>query len=302
MIQNNRIQKHAGRRKIASNASYASQRRNPVLTLAESRRKANTQNSNKPQAQQTVQKNTYKRTPMKTVKNKPGIRIQRVSQVQPIKKINTTTTALNRKKRYQKSTYIKSNKYNKPRNIIKKINGDEVLRIIPLGGCEEVGRNMTVFEYYKKGQEKNKDIIILDMGLQFPEEDMPGIDYIIPNIEYLKGQEKNIRAVVFSHGHLDHIGAAPMLLEKLGNPMIIGRDLTLEMIKHRVEDYKKGTSRNLKTSYIKTLNDKYSFGKMTVKFFAVEHSIKDAVGFILETPAGTVIHPGDWDIRNGSTR
>src|SRR6266436_3967519 len=75
------------------------------------------------------------------------------------------------------------------------------LRIIPLGGCEEVGRNMTVFEY-------NQDIVVLDMGLQFPEEDMPGIDYVIPNTEYLIGKEKNIRAVIFSHGHLDHIGAA----------------------------------------------------------------------------------------------
>jgi len=136
------------------------------------------------------------------------------------------------------------------------------------------------------------------MGLQFPEEDMPGIDYIIPNIEYLKGQEKNIRAVVFSHGHLDHIGAAPILLEKLGNPIIIGRDLTIEMIKHRQEDYKKGTSKNLKTAYIKNITDQFKFGNMLLKFFAVEHSIKDAVGLILETPAGTVVHPGDWTMED----
>jgi mRNA degradation ribonuclease J1/J2 len=75
---------------------------------------------------------------------------------------------------------------------------DNNLKIIPLGGCEEVGRNMTCFEY-------GQDIVILDMGLQFPEEDMPGIDYVIPNVEYLKGKEKNIRGVIFSHGHLDHI-------------------------------------------------------------------------------------------------
>ena len=74
------------------------------------------------------------------------------------------------------------------------------LRVIPLGGLEEVGRNMTVFEY-------GKDIVIVDMGLQFPEEDMPGIDYIIPNAEYLRGKEKNIRGVIITHGHYDHIGA-----------------------------------------------------------------------------------------------
>src|SRR6266481_3966656 len=98
----------------------------------------------------------------------------------------------------------------------------DTLRIIPLGGCEEVGRNMTVFEY-------NQDIVVLDMGLQFPEEDMPGIDYVIPNTEYLKGKEKNIKAVIFSHGHLDHIGAAPILLKKLNYPQSIGRPLKLEM-------------------------------------------------------------------------
>src|SRR3989338_7790478 len=118
------------------------------------------------------------------------------------------------------------------------------LRIIPLGGCEEVGRNMTVFEY-------GKDIIILDMGIQFPEEDMPGVDYVIPNTEYLKGKERNIQAVIFSHGHLDHIGAAPILLKKLGNPLIIGLPLTIEMVKHRVEDFDRNSSKNLNVLYIK---------------------------------------------------
>ncbi len=161
------------------------------------------------------------------------------------------------------------------------------LRIIPVGGCEEVGRNMTIFEY-------NNDIVILDMGLQFPEEDQMGIDYIIPNIEYLKGKEKNIRGVIFSHGHLDHIGAAPILLEKLGNPPILGRNLTLAMVKHRVEDYKPNSSKKLKTILIKSLNDKITLGSFKASFFQIEHSIMDAVGVILTTSVGTVIHPGDW--------
>jgi len=126
------------------------------------------------------------------------------------------------KNNYKKSRYQTRFKNKKYRDM-------ENLRIIPLGGCEEVGRNMTVFEY-------KKDIVILDMGLQFPEEDMPGVDYVIPNIEYLKGKERNIEGVIFSHGHLDHIGAAPILLKKLGNPLIIGRPLTIEMIKHRQAD------------------------------------------------------------------
>ncbi|OGF28406.1 hypothetical protein A2242_01370 [Candidatus Falkowbacteria bacterium RIFOXYA2_FULL_47_9] len=165
------------------------------------------------------------------------------------------------------------------------------LKIYPLGGQEEVGRNCTVFEY-------DNDIVILDMGLQFPDEDMPGIDYIIPNVSSLKGKERNIRGVIFSHGHLDHIGAAPILLEQLGNPPIIGRNLTLAMIKHRQEDYKRGTTKNLKTIPIHNISQVMQLGKFTVKFFRVEHSIVDAVGVILQTPHGTVIHPGDWTIED----
>ncbi|OGH64717.1 MAG: hypothetical protein A2821_04515 [Candidatus Magasanikbacteria bacterium RIFCSPHIGHO2_01_FULL_41_23] len=161
------------------------------------------------------------------------------------------------------------------------------LRIIPIGGCEEVGRNMTVYEY-------GQDIVILDMGLQFPEEDMPGIDYIIPNIKYLQGKEKRIRAIAFSHGHLDHIGAAPILLEKLGYPPIIAMPLTLALIKHRMEDYQKGSSKKLKTISVSSMDQRIALGSITMGFFQVEHSIMDSMGTIIETPAGSAIHPGDW--------
>jgi len=161
------------------------------------------------------------------------------------------------------------------------------LKIIPLGGCEEVGRNMTVFEY-------GKDIVILDMGLQFPEEDMPGINYVIPNINYLRGKEKQIKAVIFSHGHMDHIGAAPILLKKLGNPLIIGRPFTLDMVKYRMEDFDKESSKKIKTIYVKDIKKNIKLGAFTLKFFPVDHAIMDAVGIILETPSATIIHPGDW--------
>ncbi|OHA62167.1 MAG: hypothetical protein A2117_02150 [Candidatus Wildermuthbacteria bacterium GWA2_46_15] len=161
------------------------------------------------------------------------------------------------------------------------------LRIIPLGGQEEVGRNMTVFEY-------EKDIVILDMGIQFPEEDMLGIDYIIPSVSYLKGKEKNIRAVIFSHGHLDHIGAAPLLLPKLGYPPVVGRDLTIAMIKKRMEDFEKNSAKRLNVIRINSVNDRFNFGKFRIGFFEIEHSIMDAIGVIINTPPGTIIHPGDW--------
>ncbi len=163
------------------------------------------------------------------------------------------------------------------------------LRIIPLGGQEEVGRNMTIFEY------KN-DIVILDMGLQFPEEDMPGVDYIVPDVSYLKGKEKNIRGVIFSHGHLDHIGAAPILLQQLNYPPIVGRDFTVALIKNKMEDYEKDSSKRLKVINIKSVDQKVKLGAFRVGFFKIEHSVMDAVGVILQTPEGTVIHPGDWTV------
>ncbi|MFH1838176.1 MAG: ribonuclease J [Candidatus Kuenenbacteria bacterium] len=170
---------------------------------------------------------------------------------------------------------------------------EEKLKIIALGGLEEVGKNMTVFEY-------GKDIIILDMGLQFPEENMPGIDYIIPNVEYLRGKEKNIRGVIFSHGHLDHIGAAPILLGKLGNPPIIGRNMTIALVKHRQEDYEKNSAKKLKIIIIKNLHDQLQLGSFKINFFQIEHSIIDAVGVIIKTPVATVIHPGDWTLEKNS--
>ncbi len=174
---------------------------------------------------------------------------------------------------------------------MKQVKKENTLRIIPLGGCEEVGRNMTVFEY-------GKDIVIMDMGIQFPEEDMPGIDYVIPNINYLKGKERNIQGVIFSHGHLDHIGAAHILLPKLGNPLIIGRPLTIEMIKRRQEEAKRGSSKNLKTLYIKDINDLFALGAFKISFFPVDHAIMDSVGTIIKTPIATIIHPGDWTVEH----
>ncbi len=175
----------------------------------------------------------------------------------------------------------------------------ENLRIIPLGGCEEVGRNMTVFEYDDgSSASRGQDIVILDMGIQFPEEDMPGINYVIPDTSYLKGKEKNIKGIIFSHGHMDHIGAAPLLLEKLGNPPVIGRPFTLEMIKYRQEDYDRGSSKRIKTIYVKDVKDEIKLGPFKIGFFRVDHAIMDAIGVIIYTPTATVIHPGDWMIEH----
>lgn len=158
------------------------------------------------------------------------------------------------------------------------------LRIIPLGGLEEIGRNMTVFEY-------GNDIIIVDMGLQFPDEDMPGIDYIIPDVSYLQGKEKKIRGVLITHGHYDHIGAIPHLMEKIGNPPIYMTELTRGIVTKRQEDYKDKAPLNIHT--VKKI-DRIRLGAFNIEFFHVNHTIPDAVGLAITTPVGTIVHTGDF--------
>lgn len=158
------------------------------------------------------------------------------------------------------------------------------LRIIPLGGLEEVGRNMTVFEY-------GDDIIIVDCGLMFPEEEMMGIDYIIPNIEYLRNRKQNIRGVIITHGHLDHIGAIPHIVPELGNPPVYATELTRGIITRRQLDYKHLAPLNIKV--VRKI-DRLALGAFKVEFFHVNHSIPDAVGLAIRTPVGTIMHTGDF--------
>ena len=165
------------------------------------------------------------------------------------------------------------------------------LRIIPLGGLEEVGRNMTLFEY-------GNDIIIIDMGLQFPEEDMPGIDYIIPNIKYLKGKERNIKGVFITHGHMDHIGAIPHLMPRLGNPPMFTAALTAGIIKKKQEDYPNTSPLNIKVVNFESSVD---LGNFRVEFFHVNHNIPDVLGMAIYTPEGLVIHTGDFKFDHSPT-
>ncbi|MBU0707692.1 ribonuclease J [Patescibacteria group bacterium] len=167
-----------------------------------------------------------------------------------------------------------------------KLNKNDKLRIIPLGGLEEVGRNMIIFEY-------KQDIIIVDMGLQFPEEDMPGIDYIIPNISYLKGKEKLIKGVIITHGHYDHIGAIPHLIPRLGRPPVFGTPLTLGIIAKRQEDYKNGGKLDLQSV---DSESKLRLGVFELEFFGVSHNIPGSLGVIINTPVGKIVHTGDFKL------
>jgi len=160
----------------------------------------------------------------------------------------------------------------------------DALRIIPLGGFEEVGRNMMVLEY-------KDDIIIIDVGLQFPEDETPGIDYIIPNITYLKDKIRKIRGVLITHGHYDHIGAIPHLMGQLGNPTIYATPLTAAIIKKRQLDFP-----NAPKLVVEHINEKSltKLGVFTIRYFPVTHNIPEGVGMEIETPIGTVVHPGEF--------
>lgn len=173
-----------------------------------------------------------------------------------------------------------------PHKDMTKLTKRKYLRIIPLGGLGEVGRNMLLLEYQKA-------ILIIDMGLRMPEEDMPGVDYIIPNTNYLKEKEKNIVGVVFTHGHYDHIGATPYLIEKIWRPNleIFASPLTRGIILKRQEDFP-----HLPKLYIQEVKDKskVKLGPFFIEFFKQNHNIPDNLGLFIKTPVGNIVHTSDF--------
>ena len=166
-------------------------------------------------------------------------------------------------------------------NGVKKQNN---LRVIPLGGLGEVGRNMMCLEY-------GGAILIIDVGFRMPEEDMPGIDYIIPNIAYLKGKERNIAGAVFTHGHYDHIAAIPHIINKIGNPPLFASGLTKGIILKRQEDFPNQPKLNI--TQVKD-GSKVTLGPFQVEFFKQNHNIFDNLGLFIKTPVGNIVHTSDF--------
>lgn len=158
------------------------------------------------------------------------------------------------------------------------------VRFIPLGGLNEVGKNMMAIEY-------GNDIVILDMGLEFPSEDMLGIDYIVPDITYLKENLHKIRGVVVTHGHLDHIGGISYIAPQLNNPPFFSLRLTNGFIQKQVSEH--SACKNLKLVTVQP-KQKFKLGVFTIQFFRVNHSIPDSAGIIIETPEGIIVHTGDF--------
>jgi ribonuclease J len=157
------------------------------------------------------------------------------------------------------------------------------IRIIPLGGVEEIGKNCTMIEV-------GDDIIVVDIGFQFKDENTPGIDYILPNTKYVEERKEKVRAVIITHGHLDHIGAIPFVMPRIGNPPLYTRLLTSVMIKKRQEEFLHMPPLDLR---VVEKDETITVGKLKVRFFSVTHTIPDAMGLIIETPWGSIVHTGD---------
>ena len=159
------------------------------------------------------------------------------------------------------------------------------LKIIPLGGLGEIGKNLTVYEY-------GQDIIVVDCGLGFPDEELYGVDVVIPDITYLKQNKERIRGIVITHGHEDHIGAIPYVLRDIDVP-IYTTPLTAGIIELKLEEHDLLYNTQI---FTKNVGDKFRLGCFEIEFIRVNHSIADSVALAIRTPIGVVIHTGDFKI------
>jgi ribonuclease J len=161
---------------------------------------------------------------------------------------------------------------------------ENVLSVIPLGGLEEIGMNMTILEY-------GNDMIIIDAGLMFPKEDMLGVDFVIPDFSYVLENREKLRGIILTHGHEDHTGALPFLLKSVNVP-VYGTPLTLGLVKEKLKEHK--------LDYIELISkmprEIVDLGVFSVEFIRVTHSIVDGVGFGIKTPVGYLVHTGDFKL------
>ena len=165
------------------------------------------------------------------------------------------------------------------------VNKKSKLRIIPLGGLQEIGKNITAFEF-------GEDIIVVDCGITFPEDEMLGIDLVIPDFTYLVRNKDKVKAVLLTHGHEDHIGAVPYLLKQLNVP-IYGTRLTLGLVEYKLKEHGLLNKVQLRTV---DPGDKIALGNFTVDYISVTHSIAGACALAIHTPIGTVVHSGDFKV------
>ena len=164
--------------------------------------------------------------------------------------------------------------------------GAGIIRVIPLGGVEEIGKNMTAIEI-------GEDIIVIDAGMHFSNEATPGVDYVIPNTTYLEERKEKIRALIITHGHLDHIGGVPLVLSRIGNPPVYSRNLSILMMRKRQAEFPHLPA--MKENIVEK-DSTITCGKIKIRFFGVTHTIPDSMGIIVETEHGWIVTPGDYKL------
>ena len=201
----------------------------------------------------------------------------------------------NKKEEKEKGGRIKRvNKANREKDNKRSANNREItkfkfkgenLKIIPLGGLHEIGKNITVFEY-------GNELVLVDCGLEFPEDDMLGVDLVIPDITYLERNKEKIKGLVITHGHEDHIGSIPYILKQINMP-IYATPLTVGLIKNKLEEHHLARTTTLNTVLP---GETVKFGNISVEFIRSSHSIPDSVMLAIKTPVGVVLHTGDFKI------
>lgn len=177
-------------------------------------------------------------------------------------------------------------KTSKSRKIVIKPDGTSNLKVIALGGLDEIGKNITVFQY-------EDEIIVDDCGLEFPDDDMLGVDLVIPDVSYLEQNKDKIKGIFITHGHEDHIGSLPYVIEQLGFPTIYATRLTCKLIEHKMEEHH--LLQSVKIQVVEQ-GQTIETGKMAVEFIRSSHSIPDSCMLAIHTPVGVVVHTGDFKV------
>ncbi len=227
-------------------------------------KRKNTRNVNK---KENVKQNNKVAKKENTRESKKSVKKENKIEGKIVKE-NTEKREINRKRNTPKFEFKKDN-----------------LKIIPLGGLDEIGKNITVFEY-------GDEIVLVDCGLEFPEDDMLGVDLVIPDVTYLEKNKEKIKGLVVTHGHEDHIGAIPYVLKQINIPIYATR-LTIGLIKNKLEEHKLLSSTKLVTvEQGQTVN----FGNIKVEFIRSSHSIPDSVMLAIHTPVGVILHTGDFKV------
>ena len=220
--------------------------------------------------------NSRRRTPRKTYGNNK-------------KEVSTQVAEIankNAKREFERKTSPRKRVNSRERTQEKVIANKAKLKIIPLGGLHEIGKNITVFEY-------EEDMIVVDCGLSFPEDGMLGVDLVIPDITYIVKNQEKLKGIVITHGHEDHIGGVPYFLKQVNTP-IYGTKLTLGLIKNKLEEHRLENSTKLNEV---NAGDTITLGKyFKVEFIQSSHSIPDSVMLAIHTPVGTLIHTGDFKV------